>query len=280
MIDFLPGFPELKAIELPAGVAKDIETPFAKMLHNMGLALPRATAVAINSFASIHIPTEKELESKLKLLLNVGPFTLTTPQPVIQDEQGCLKWLDKHDGASVVYIGFGSVVIPPPHELTALAEALEESRFPFIWAFRGDPEEQLPKGFLERTKTEGKVVGWAPQIDILKHASVGVCLTHGGWNSVLDCIVGGVPIICRPFFGDQGLNTWMLQSVWGIGVGFDNGVMTKEGTIQALELTMSSEKGEVMRKKMRELKETALSAVERNGSSTKNFDTLTEIVTS
>ncbi|KAJ1433510.1 UDP-glucuronosyl/UDP-glucosyltransferase [Sesbania bispinosa] len=278
-IDLLPGFPKLKVSELPEGVMGDLEQPFASMVHKMGQMLPRATAVVMNSFAAVHPLMVNELESKFHLLLNVGPLTLTTPQTTIPDGQGCLEWLNKHENASVVYISFGSVIVPPPQELTALAEALEESGFSFIWAFRGNPEKQLPKGFLERTSKQGKVVAWAPQMEILKHPSVGVCLTHCGWNSVLDCIVGGVPMIGRPFFGDQKINTRMLESAWGIGVGVDKGVLTKETALKALKLTISSEEGKKMREKIGELRESALEAVKPDGSSTRNFSTLIQIVT-
>ncbi|XP_058728726.1 flavonoid 3-O-glucosyltransferase-like [Vicia villosa] len=278
-VDFLPGFPELEVADLPEGVIDDINGPFATMLHKMGLELSRATAVPINSFASIHTVIESKLEAKFKLLLNVGPFILTTPQRMVTDEHGCLPWLNKHENYSVVYISFGSTITPPPHELAALAESLEECGYPFIWAFKGNPEEKLPKGFAERTKTKGKIVPWAPQIEILKHSSVGVCFTHSGWNSVLDCIVGGVPMISRPFFGDQRLNARMLESVWHIGVGVDNGVLSKESCKKALELIMSSETGKIMRQKVEQLKGAALQAVERNGSSATNFNTLIEIVT-
>ncbi|CAL5199361.1 unnamed protein product [Lathyrus oleraceus] len=279
-VDFLPGFPELEVSDLPEGVIDDINGPFATMLHKMGQALSLATAVPINSFASIHTVIESKLEVKCKLLLNVGPFILTTPQRMMYDEHSCLAWLNKHENYSVVYISFGSSIVPPPHELAALAESLEEGGYPFIWAFRGNPEEKLPNGFAERTKTLGKIVAWAPQIEILKHSSVGVCFTHSGWNSVLDCIVGGVPMISRPFFGDQRLNARMLESVWHIGVGLENGVLTKESTMKALELIMSSETGKIMRQKVEQFKEAALQAVERNGSSANNFNTLIEIVTS
>jgi len=261
-------------------VIGDIDGPFSTMLHKMGLELPRATAVAINSFATVNPLIENELKSQFKLLLNVGPFILTTPQPMVSDEHGCLAWLNQCEKFSVVYISFGSRIVPPPHELTALAECLEECGCPFIWVFKGNPDETLPNGFTERTKTKGKFVAWAPQMEILKHSAVGVCLTHSGWNSVLDCIVGGVPMVSRPFFGDQRLNARMLESIWGIGVGVDNGVLTKESIKKALNLIMSTEEGKIMRDKIVKLQDSALKVVERNGSSANNFDTLIKIVTS
>ncbi|XP_050918408.1 flavonoid 3-O-glucosyltransferase [Lathyrus oleraceus] len=219
---------------------------------------------------------ENELNSKLKLLLNVGPFILTTPQRRISDEHGCLEWLNKHEKYSVVYISFGSSTIPPPHELTALAESLEEYAFPFLWAFRGNPEEQFTKGFIERTRTRGKIVAWAPQVEILKHSSVGVCLTHSGWNTVLDCIA----MISKPIFADQNMNGRMIENVWEIGVTVENGVLTKESVLKALEVTLSSERGKFMRQKIMKLKESVLEAVSKNGNSTKNLKTLIQIVTS
>ncbi|CAL0330368.1 unnamed protein product [Lupinus luteus] len=92
-------------------------------------------------------------------------------------------------------------------------------------------------------------------------------------------MVDGVPMICRPFFGDQKLNNKMLEHEWGIGVGIENGAF-KENTLRALELTLSSEKGRVMRQKVLELGEYALKAIEPQGSSIKDFTTLINIVTS
>ncbi|KAE9601678.1 putative hexosyltransferase [Lupinus albus] len=279
-IDFLTGLSGVKVSDLPEGVVRDIENPMATMLHRMGTTLSQATVVAMNSFTDVHPVIADVLKSKFKMLLNVGPFTLTTPQHHVPDEEHCLEWLKQHKKESVVYVSFGSIITPPPHELFALAEALEECKFPFIWAFSGNREKQLPKGFLERTKKQGKIVAWAPQNEILQHPSVGVCVTHCGWNSILECMVGGIPMICRPFFGDQKLNNKMLEHEWGIGVGIENGAFTKENTLRALELTMSSEKGRVMRHKVLGLRECALKAIEPQGSSMKDFTTLINIVTS
>ncbi|RDY12537.1 Flavonoid 3-O-glucosyltransferase, partial [Mucuna pruriens] len=279
-VDFLTGFSGLRASNLPEGIAEEIaDDPFSNMLEKMGEALPRATAVAINSFTAVHLPIAQDLESKFHMVLNIGPFILTMPQSVTPDEQGCLPWLNKQEGESVVYISFGSVIMPPPHELVALAEALEEGKHPFLWAFRGNPEKQLPQGFLERTSTQGKVVGWAPQMQILRHSAVALCMMHGGWNSILDCIVGGIPMVSRPFFGDQMLNTATLEHVWGIGVGLENGVFAKEDTMRVLESIKSTEKGKIMRQKIEELKDAAMDSAGPEGDSIRNFCVFSDIVT-
>ncbi|XP_059461979.1 flavonoid 3-O-glucosyltransferase-like [Corylus avellana] len=281
-LDFVPGFSTLRVDDLPEGVIMlgKLETPFSKMLYNMGLTLPQATAVAINSYEEVDPDAVTELKSKFLKFLNVGPFPLTSPpQFNAADEHGCLKWLDKHQAASVAYISFGSMMTPPPQELAALADALHATGFPFLWSFKDLAKENLPNGFQERTSKNGKLVPWAPQLLVLRHRSVGVFVTHCGWNSILETIIAGVPMICRPFFGDQKLNSKIIELVWGIGVGIEGGVFTKEGVVKALELTLSSEQGKKMRGKVETLKEPAMKAVLPNGSSNENFKTLIQIVT-
>ncbi|XP_050218413.1 flavonoid 3-O-glucosyltransferase-like [Mercurialis annua] len=279
-LNFIPGFESLPATHVPEDViTKDLTAPFPAMLHKMGLNLPKAAAVCINSFEEIDTIPLNNLKSTLENFLNIGPLLLTPPPQIPHDPQGCLDWLDNKKQDSIVYISFGSVIVPPPHELTALAEALEDGGFHFIWSFRGNPNEKLPKGFLDRTKENGKVVSWAPQQQILQHSSIRAFMTHSGWNSVLESIVGSVPLICRPFFGDQQLNSWTIESVWGIGVEVEGGKITKDSATKALEAVLVNEEGQKMKDKVDHLNKLAFDAVSSEGSTTANFETLINIVT-
>ncbi|GLU10369.1 hypothetical protein SLE2022_271790 [Rubroshorea leprosula] len=94
------------------------------MLHKMGLALPRETAVAANSFQELDPLIVTMLKSRFQKFLNVGPFCLTLPLP-FSNTYDCMEWLNKQEPSSVVSISFGSVITLPPHELTALLAALE-----------------------------------------------------------------------------------------------------------------------------------------------------------
>lgn len=280
-LDCLPGFSEIRAKDIPDGVISgSLDTSIHKLLYNMGKKLPKAPIVCINSYEELDPIVVNTLKSRFKKFLNIGPFTLISPSPSDHDSDpyGCTAWLEKHETSSVVYISFGSVITPPSDELLALTEALEEGRFPFLWSFRENPADKLSKGFLERTKLQGKIVKWAPQLKVLSHSSVGVFITHSGWNSTTDSIIGGVPMICRPFFGDQCLNQRIVEAVWGIGYGVEGGKLTKEGTLKVLNGILKSEEGKSMRDKIVMLKEKAFKAVECNGSSTTNFTTLVEFI--
>ncbi|KAL6959338.1 Hexosyltransferase [Sarracenia purpurea var. burkii] len=107
-----------------------MESPFSIMVHEMGQALPKASAVPINSFEELDPEINKELKSKLQNFLNVGPFNLMSQSPSSNlDEYGCIPWLDLRKTASVAYIGFGTVAIPTRNE-----EPLAESSF---WTEKG-----------------------------------------------------------------------------------------------------------------------------------------------
>lgn len=254
---------------------------FPDMLFKMGLKLPKAIAVILNSFDEIDPIVNSDLNSKLQKFLNIGPLILESRQSSqIDDQSGCLSWLDNQKNVSVVYISFGTSLTPPPPELQAIAEALESKRIPYLWSFRGDPKTFLLDEFFAKTSNFGKIVSWCPQFHVLGHSAVGAFVTQGGWSSVLESIRGGVPMICRPFFGEQKLNRKLIQDIWKIGVGLEGVIFTKNGMINALDTVFSSENGSEMRKNIAKLRECGKKAVEENGSSTENFRTLLEIIKS
>ncbi|KAK9931137.1 hypothetical protein M0R45_018432 [Rubus argutus] len=283
-LDFLPVFSdEFRASDLPKEIVfGNLESLFARMVHKMGEKLQQqATVVAINSFETMDLKVTEELKKRLlnKLIL-VGPLHLTQPVvPDRDDKDGCLQWLDKHKPASVAYISFGSSGTLPPIEVAALAEALDEGGFPFLWSFRGNKED-FPKGFVDRTSSIGKIVPWANQVQILNHSSVGVFVTHCGWNSILESVTGGVPMIGRPVFADQNLNMRSVEVVWKIGARIEGGVFTKTGAIKALEQALSLEQGKEMRHRVGVLKQLAQEAVGSDGRSAEDLKALVEIIKS
>ena len=131
----------------------------------------------------------------------------------------------------------------------------------------------LPKEFFEETMDRGLLTSWCPQDKVLAHPSIGAFLTHCGWNSTLESVSAGVPIICWPFFAEQQTNCRYACTTWEIGVEVNEDVKRHE--IEALvKEMMEAKKGHAMRPKAREWKKKAMEATDFEGSSYKNFERL------
>ncbi|ONK62035.1 uncharacterized protein A4U43_C08F36120 [Asparagus officinalis] len=191
----------------------------------------------------------------------------------------CLSWLNRHGPATVTYISFGTTMAPGRSDLEELAHGLEAAGVPFLWSLRGKARDGLPSGFLDRTKGRGLTVAWAPQVRVLAHAAVGAFLTHCGWNSVMEGITNAVPMVCRPFFGEQKANARMVAEGWRIGVAIDSeGVAMREKVVNALKMVLREEEGRRMRERLGEIKKQAEKAVGDGGSSRENFRRVLKVI--
>ncbi|KAI7733545.1 hypothetical protein M8C21_005033 [Ambrosia artemisiifolia] len=134
-----------------------------------------------------------------------------------------MSWLVKHDPKTVIYVSIGSLAIMTVEELLEIWYGVVNSGHPFLWVRRPGSitsaydESRVPTEILERTKEIGCIVEWAPQEDVLAHLAVGGFLTHSGWNSTMESIAQGVPMVCWPYFGDQQTNSRFVGEVWKIG---------------------------------------------------------------
>ncbi|RDX81357.1 7-deoxyloganetic acid glucosyltransferase, partial [Mucuna pruriens] len=139
-------------------------------------------------------------------------------------EGSCMAWLDAQPQGSVLYVSFGSSTIVKRDELIEIWHGLVNSKKRFLWVMRPDivaakdRDDRIPAELEEGTRERGFIVGWAPQDEVLAHKAVGGFLTHSGWNSTLDSVVAGVPMICRPYFADQQINSRFVSEVWKLGL--------------------------------------------------------------
>lgn len=214
-------------------------------------------------------------------------------EPGLPSEK-CLEWLDRHCESSVLYISFGSQNTISPSQMMALAMGLEESGKPFIWCIRPPVgfdlkgefrAEWLPEGFEKRMRETGKglmVHGWAPQLDILCHKSTGAFLSHCGWNSVMESLSQGVPIIGWPLAGEQGYNSKMLTEDMGVCVELCRGTQSNLGKEEVKKVIyIVLEKGDQMKKKADEIGELIRAAVvEDKGSSPKAINDFISVILS
>ncbi|KAL6594974.1 hypothetical protein ACP70R_048077 [Stipagrostis hirtigluma subsp. patula] len=217
----------------------------------------------------------------------VGPLhkvSSGTESSLLAQDRTCLEWLDKQDVGSVLYVSFGSVASMDGNELLEAAWGLANSLSPFLWVIRpnsGQSSRQLslPDGFEEETRGRGMVVTWAPQQDVLGHRAIGGFWTHNGWNSTLESICEGVPMICRPQFADQMINARYVQDVWKIGFKLE-GKLERRKVQKAVSLLLCDEEGREMRQRANVLKDKAVRCIEKGGTSNVALDLLLERIMS
>ncbi|KAL4396862.1 hypothetical protein HN51_001327 [Arachis hypogaea] len=136
-------------------------------------------------------------------------------------EDSCIEWLDNKPSTSVIYVSFGSLVVLSKKEIHNLAMALKNINKPFLWVLnpsKKDCVEELPPEFLQDTKGMGLVVKWCNQERVLRHPSVACFVSHGGFSSIMETIVAGVPVVCLPYFSDHPTNAMLITNVFGNGV--------------------------------------------------------------
>ncbi|GMJ00576.1 UDP-glucosyl transferase 78D2 [Hibiscus trionum] len=284
-LEMIPGLSPMQVMDLSEEILprRSKETFFSHTLSEIRCVLPRSTAIVMGFCQELYpTPLLDDLKSKLPALLNVGFLTQQLPPPPLplpdSDVTGSLSWLDKQSPNSVMYISFGTAASPPVEELKALAEAVEESGISFLWSLKDEHKQHLPERFVERTGKQGKLVPWAAQTVVLGHGSTGVFLTHCGANSVFESIANGVPMICRPMFGDHGMIGRAVEEIWGIGVRVEGHVFTKSGVLKSLKLVLGQEEGWKMRERVMALRELVLKAAEPTGSASRDFKTLLETI--
>ncbi|KAF5182743.1 Glycosyltransferase [Thalictrum thalictroides] len=209
------------------------------------------------------------------------------------DEHDCLHWLDLKEPNSVLYVSFGSLSCFNAAQLLEIAMGLEASNVSFIWVVRMDrlkAENQiLPEGFEERMEGKGLIIkDWAPQVLILDHPAVGGFMTHCGWNSTLEGISAGLPLITWPVFAEQFYNEKLVTQVLKTGITAGNEVwsewvepdkvsVTKDRVQEVVNRLMGNgEEAEDMRRRAKELGERANKAAEEGGSSYNDLTSLLE----
>ncbi|KAA0874265.1 hypothetical protein EYC94_25770, partial [Enterobacter hormaechei] len=186
----------------------------------------------------------------------------------------CLKWLDQWEPSSVIYINYGSIAVMSEKHFKEFAWGIANSKLPFLWITRPDLVKgeslALPKEFLDEVKDRGYIANWCPQSQVLAHPSIGAFLTHCGWNSTLESICAGVPMIGWPFFAEQQTNCRFICTTWGIGMTIKDDVKKEEVTTLLKEM-IEGENGKEMRKKCVEWKKKAIAATDIGGSSYNDF---------
>ncbi|KAK3411749.1 hypothetical protein EUGRSUZ_I00512 [Eucalyptus grandis] len=290
-IDWIPGMRNIRLRDIPSHIRTT--DPKSIMFDFMGEEAQnclRSPAIAFNTFDTFEHEVLDAITVKFPSIYTIGPLPLmataneeseseSIKSSLWKEDTECLRWLDGKEPNSVVYVNYGSVTVMSGKHLEEFAWGLANSNHPFLWIVRPDivkgESAALPREFLDGIRGQGMLASWCPQEEVLKHPSVGAFLTHCGWNSMLESVSAGVPVICWPFFADQQTNCRYACTEWGIGVEVDEDVRREE--IEGLvRQVMEGEEGRRMRERAQYWKREAEAAASPGGSSHGNFERFLE----
>ncbi|ESQ37306.1 hypothetical protein EUTSA_v10002978mg [Eutrema salsugineum] len=234
-----------------------------------------ASAVIINTTSCLERSSLSWLKQELRIpLYSIGPLHITSSanSSLLEQDRSCIEWLNKQKPRTVIYISFGSIAQMETKDVLEMAWGLCDSKQPFLWVIRLG-SESLPEELSKMVSERGYIVQWAPQIEVLAHPALGGFWSHCGWNSTLESIVEGVPMICMPFNGEQKLNAMYIESVWRIGIQFQ-GEVEIGGVERAVKRLIVDDEGAEMRERAFVLKEKLKASVRSGGSSYNALDEL------
>lgn len=285
-----PGVPPIPIPDLPAPFF-DHEGIAYKSFFSTAINMPKSSGLLTN--------TCREFEPRAIRAISDGLCTPNLPTPSVycvgpiivnngeDHKHECLRGLNSQPSQSVVFLCFGSMGLFKAEQLMEMAIGLEKSGHRFLWVVRSPPaagetnnilakpepdlDVLLPHGFLDRTRRRGLVVtNWAPQVAVLSHDSVGGFVTHCGWNSILEAVSAGVPMVGWPLYAEQRFNRVFMVEEMKVALALEE---SKGGFVSANELEkrvrelMDSASGKGVRERVREMRDCAKAALCEGGSS-------------
>ncbi|KAH6762727.1 hypothetical protein C2S52_020160 [Perilla frutescens var. hirtella] len=240
LVKSVPGMDRyLRRRDLPSFCRSgDIGDPNIELYKTESKENPRAYGLILNTFEELEAPILSEMRNVCPNIYTIGPLhahlkaklaasAISPPalsNSLWEEDRTCVTWLDSQPLKSVLYVSFGSLATIRKDQLMEFWHGLVNSGQRFLWVIRPDSvagkdwESQIPVELSEGTKQRGYIVDWAPQEEVLAHPAIGGFLTHSGWNSTLESIYEGVPMICWPYFLDQQVNSRLVEEEWKLGL--------------------------------------------------------------
>jgi hypothetical protein len=290
-----PGNRPFKPTELPKLALDRNNEVYRSFLHAFERIPESSRGILVNTFERLETRALRALRDGSCVpgrarppVYCVGPM-VSSGSGSENKQHECLAWLNAQPESSVVFLCFGSMGTFPKRQLQEIAVGLEKSGQRFLWVVqtpRGDSGRPdmlagastepdlaalLPEGFLERTGGRGFVArSWAPQADVLRHRATGAFVTHCGWNSTLEAIMSGLPMICWPLYAEQGLNKVFMVEEMKIAValqGYEQGMVKAEEVEAKVRLVMETGEGAKLRERLVVARKMAVDAISAGGSS-------------
>ncbi|KAL3524790.1 hypothetical protein ACH5RR_013162 [Cinchona calisaya] len=294
-IEWIPGINSIRLGDIPTIIwTIDPNDELVECLTRSMLRSYKGSAFIINTFDTLEHDMLKQLSSMMNHVYTLGPIHLLLNETQKDDhstesiqsnlwkeDDSCIEWLNSKKQGSVAYINFGSITVVTQDQLVEFAWGLANSMQNFLWIIRPDlvtrGPDVLPSEFVMAMEDRGMLATWCNQEIVLRHPSIGVFLTHCGWNSVLESLSAGVPMICWPFFGDQQTNCLCTCTYWDVGVEIHSNVKRTE-VEKVIRDLMEEDKGKKIKKRALEWKNKAEEAIRPGGSSYLNLNKMIEEV--
>ncbi|KAL9457162.1 hypothetical protein AB3S75_006243 [Citrus x aurantiifolia] len=282
----LPGMPPLEPQDMPSFIHDLGSYPAVSymMMKFQFENIDKADWVLCNTFDEL----EEEVVEWLRKTWSLRTIGPTIPSfyldKQIEDDkdygfsmfksstEACMKWLNDRAKESVVYVSYGSFVELKAEEMEELAWGLKLSDQHFLWVVRESEQAKLPKKFSDETLTshKGLVVSWCPQLEVLAHEATGCFVTHCGWNSTMEALSLGVPMVAMPQWSDQSTNAKYILDVWKTGLKFP--IVKRDAIADCISEILEGERGKELRRNAGKWRKLAKEAVAKGGSSDSNID--------
>ncbi|KAF3440656.1 hypothetical protein FNV43_RR18940 [Rhamnella rubrinervis] len=272
-IHYIPGVPAIEPKDLMSYLqATDTSTPEHKIIFKAFADVKRADFILINTVHELEPTTISALQEKQPTYA-IGPifpsgFAKSVVSTSLWSESDCNQWLSSKPHGSVLYVSFGSFAHACKKDIEEIAQGLLVSKVSFIWVLRPnivsyDESEILPVGYEDEIKGRGLIVPWCSQIEVISHPAIGGFITHCGWNSILESIWCGIPLLAYPLLTDQFTNRKLVVDDWKIGANLvdDKKPITRQEVADKISRLMEGKSNDEMKKNIKKARQTLQSAL-------------------
>ncbi|MCO5585941.1 hypothetical protein L7F22_039876 [Adiantum nelumboides] len=293
LVSYIPGVPPLHPSNIPTILHVDSlsDRLFLSIREQLDV-LQKCQGVVVNSFEELERDAYQAIRQELPCPVSlVGPLIpsaflegdandTSIGASLFEEKFECIEWLNCQRKQSVLYVSFGSLFHLSTDDLASIGNGIRDSKQPFLWALKNkscveNVASVLPEGFMDDIKERGLIIPWAPQMQVLSHPSLGAFLTHCGWNSTLESVSMGVPMIPCPLMSDQSTNSIFACEIWKTGMAIqrhDDGLIRSLDVERVVRTVLEEKEGEEIRRRAVKLCEAARRAVREQGSSCNHME--------
>lgn len=275
--------------------APNLDSPTIQLVIKEGKHIVQAQGLIFNTFEALEGPILSQFRAPCPNIYAIGPLhsqmkarlasqclpKTATSNSLWKEDMSCMDWLDEQPNKSVLFVSIGSLATMSKAQFLEFWYGLVNSETRFLWVQRPgsiialeEDNINVPMELSESTKERGCIVSWAPQEEVLAHPSIGGFLTHNGWNSTLESIVEGVPMICWPYFVDQQVNSRYVGEVWKLGLDMKD--VCDRVTIERMVRELMEVRKIEFLERAKQMSNLAIASVGEGGSSYQDLDRLIE----